>query len=61
VWFGLSGVVALVVVVAAAAAAVAAAAIGKLLLGWDCSLASRKMDVGVPGTVKGVYSMSGRF
>lgn len=51
-WFGLSGVVALVVVVAAAAA-VAAAAIGKLLLGWDCSLASRKMDVGVPGTVKG--------
>lgn len=53
-WFGLSGVVALVVVVAAAAA-VAAAAIGKLLLGWDCSLASRKMDVGVPGTVKGFF------
>lgn len=57
-WFGLSGVfvVALVVavvvvVVAAAAAAAAAAAVGRLLLGWDCSLESRDMDVGVPGTI----------
>lgn len=54
-WFGLSGVfvVALVVaVVVAAAAAAAVAAVGRLLLGWDCSLESRDMDVGVPGTAK---------
>lgn len=46
-------VVAVVVVVAAAAAA-AVAAVGRLLLGWDCSLESRDMDVGVPGTAKSI-------
>lgn len=51
IWFGFSGVVALVVVVVVVVAAAAtAAAAGRLLLGWDCSLESREMDVGVPGT-----------
>lgn len=55
-WFGLSGVIVValvvaVVVVVVAAAAAAAAAVGRLLLGWDCSLESRDMDVGVPGTI----------
>lgn len=47
-------VVAVAVVVVAAAAAAAVAAVGRLLLGWDCSLESRDMDVGVPGTAKSI-------